>query len=91
MIPKGQFTFLIGDSGSGKSSIIDMLLRLQNPNSGEITCDGVNINTYSKTSWRNKISYVSEDILLFNKTIRENILDGKYNSNDEEIYSTLKK
>lgn len=90
-LKSGKINFLIGESGSGKSSIVDMLLRLQQPNSGEILLISENIENYDKASWRQKIGYVSQDVLLFNKSIRENILDGKHDASEQEIYDVLKR
>lgn len=89
-IPNGSFTFLIGESGSGKSCVVDLLLRLQSPDSGEIVSNEDSVNDFSKSSWRRRIGYVSQDIMLFNKTIRENILDGNLNASEEDIYTVLK-
>jgi subfamily B ATP-binding cassette protein MsbA len=84
-IPRGRVTFVLGGSGSGKSTIVDLLLRLQKPNSGRIFVNGVDLEEYSIASWRHKIGFVSQDVLLFNTTIRENILSGKPDANDEEL------
>lgn len=91
IIPVGQMVFLIGVSGSGKSCIVDMLLRLQQPKSGKILCGSNDLSHYSKSSWRKKIGYVSQDVLLFNKSIRQNLLDGNLHASEEVVYETLKK
>jgi ABC-type multidrug transport system fused ATPase/permease subunit len=90
-IPKGKLVFLIGESGSGKSCIVDILLRLQQPKSGKVLSGSYDINHYSKSSWRSKIGYVSQDVLLFNKSIRQNILDGGLHASEEDIYEVLKR
>jgi len=90
-IPHGKFVLLIGPSGSGKSTFVDLLLRLQKPDSGRISINGENVNNYNLRSWRKKIGFVSQDILLLNTTIRENILVGKPNAGDEEIYTVARK
>ena len=89
-ISNGSFTFLIGDSGSGKSSVVDLLLRLQSPDSGEILSNEYSVNNFTKSSWRRRIGYVSQDIMLFNKTIRDNLLDGNLDATDEDINKVLK-
>jgi ABC-type multidrug transport system fused ATPase/permease subunit len=91
IIPKGKFVFLIGDSGSGKSTLVDLLLRLQKPQSGSIIVGDSDLSKINIKSWRNAIGYVSQDIMLFNKSIKENIRDGKYGATDEEIKSICKK
>ena len=90
-IPKGKLVFLIGESGSGKSCIVDILLRLQQPKSGKVLSGSYEISHYSKSSWRTKIGYVSQDVLLFNKSIRQNILDGGLHASEEDIYEVLKR
>ena len=90
-IPKGKLVFLIGESGSGKSCIVDILLRLQQPKSGKVLSGSHDISHYSKSSWRTKIGYVSQDVLLFNKSIRQNILDGRLHALEEDIYDVLKR
>ena len=90
-IPKGKFVFLIGDSGSGKSTLIDLLLQLRVPESGSIIIGNNKLSEINIKSWRNTIGYVSQDIMLFNKSIKENIRDGKSDATDEEIESICKK
>jgi ATP-binding cassette, subfamily B, bacterial len=90
-IPKGKFVFLIGDSGAGKSTLVDLLLRLQTPQVGSIELGGNDISKTNIKSWRNTIGYVSQDILLFNKSIRENVRDGKCGATDQEIEAICKK
>lgn len=72
-IKKGGMIGLIGESGSGKTTITDLLLRLFKPISGEILIDKKNINSIKLSSWRKKISYVPQDIFLLNDTIENNI------------------
>jgi len=64
---------LIGPSGAGKTTIVDLLLRLFNPTNGEILIDGKNIDNISLHNWRKNIAYVSQDIFLINDTIESNI------------------
>lgn len=76
VIKKGEKIGLVGLSGSGKSTLISLLLRLYNIEKGEILIDGVSIKDYSLTSLRDAFALVSQDIFLFNDTIRENLLAG---------------
>jgi ABC-type multidrug transport system fused ATPase/permease subunit len=84
-IPKGKVTFLIGRSGSGKSTIADILLRLLHEDSGTITINGENIDRYSEDSWRKLISYVSQDVQLFNDTVANNIRYSRMDADEEMI------
>lgn len=72
-INKGSNTVIAGDSGVGKSTLIDLILGLVNPSKGEIFCDKKNIKN-DIFGWRNQISFVPQDILLLDTTIKENII-----------------
>lgn len=72
-IKKGEMVGLIGPSGAGKTTIVDLVLRLFELNQGEILIDGVNINDIDISEWRKNIGYVSQDIFLMNDTIANNI------------------
>jgi len=72
-IKKGELIGLIGPSGAGKTTIVDLILRLFQPTSGEISVDAVNINSIKLSAWRQNIGYVSQDIFLKNDTIANNI------------------
>jgi subfamily B ATP-binding cassette protein MsbA len=87
-IKKGEKVGLVGLSGSGKSTLVSLLLRLYDVTEGEILIDGVNINDYSLPSIRQLFGLVSQDIFLFNDTIRENLCTGDLHT-DEEIKHAL--
>lgn len=70
---KGKTTAIVGRSGTGKTTIINLLLRLFEPNSGEIKIDGLNIKEYRLSSWLNKIGVVSQDTFIFNDSTENNI------------------
>ncbi|MDP3994128.1 MAG: ABC transporter ATP-binding protein [bacterium] len=72
-IHKGELVGLIGPSGVGKTTLVDLILRLFEPSSGRILLDGVDISEISLDSWRAHIGYVSQDIFLINDTIKNNI------------------
>lgn len=72
-IAKGQMTGLIGPSGVGKTTLVDLILRLFNPVRGQILLDGEDISKIDLNSWRKNIGYVSQDIFLINDTIGQNI------------------
>lgn len=88
VIKKGEKIGLVGLSGSGKSTLISLLLRLYPVTQGEILIDGENINNYSLVSVRKIFGLVSQDIFLFNDTIRENLTTGDVHT-DEEINHAL--
>lgn len=87
-INKGDKVALVGLSGSGKSTLISLLLRLYNIQSGEILIDGKNITEYKIESLREVFALVSQDIFLFNDTIKENLLSG-YDYSEEKIKEAL--
>ena len=89
-VNKGQTIALVGNSGGGKSSIVNLLPRFYDINSGEILFNGVNIKDFKLNSLRNNISQVFQDNFLFSGTIKENILIGKPNATKEEIESVIK-
>jgi len=81
----GQTTALVGPSGGGKSTILNVILRLYEANSGAITIDGQNIAGVSRRSLRRQIAFVGQDIFLFQGSIRDNIAFGRPGASDEEI------
>jgi subfamily B ATP-binding cassette protein MsbA len=87
---KGKKIALVGASGSGKSTIIDLLVRFYDPTSGEILLDGTNIKEFDIKSYRNLFGIVSQEIILFNDTIKNNILIGKPDATEEEIIDACK-
>ena len=78
-------TALVGHSGAGKSTIINLLPRFFDPREGEIHIDGQNINTVTLSSLRKNISMVSQDIILFDDTVRANIAYAKLDASEKQI------
>ena len=76
-INKGEKLALVGDSGGGKSSIVNLIMRFYVPNSGEINIDGVSIDSFSLDALRNSISIVTQRVYIFNDTIAANVAYGK--------------
>ena len=72
-IKKSEMVGFIGPSGGGKTTLVDLILRLFKPGSGEILIDGKNINSINLKSWRSNVGYVPQDIFLINDTIENNI------------------
>ena len=89
-IAKGQTTAIVGSTGSGKSTLIKLILRLYDSTSGEIKFDGKNIRDLELDSLRNKIGLVSQDIFLFEGTVFENIAYGNLDANDEEVWKAAR-
>ncbi|HEU0136765.1 MAG TPA: ABC transporter ATP-binding protein [Flavobacterium sp.] len=89
-ITKGQTVALVGQSGSGKSTIANLLTRFYDVNRGSIKIDGVNIKDIELQSLRKLMGLVTQDSILFNDTIRNNVALGKDNATDDEIIIALK-
>lgn len=89
-IPKGKTVALVGQSGSGKSTIANLLTRFYDVNEGKITLDGIDIRDMKMASLRSMIGLVTQESLLFNDTIKNNLLIGKQNASDAEIIDALK-
>ena len=89
-VPKGQTIALVGQSGSGKSTIANLITRFYDVNQGHIKIDGTDIREISKQSLRNLMGLVTQDSILFNDSIRNNIALGKDNATEEEIIAALK-
>lgn len=86
-VEKGQKIALVGQSGSGKSTIVQLLMRFYTPGSGSITIDGVPIDQYNISDLRHQIGIVPQDVILFGGSIRENILYGKPSATEQELMS----
>ncbi|MBI2495553.1 MAG: ATP-binding cassette domain-containing protein [Candidatus Omnitrophica bacterium] len=84
-IPAGRTTALVGVSGVGKSTLVDLLLRFYDPDTGRITVDGIDLRELSLTQWRAAIGVVNQDTFMFHATIRENIAYGNPHATQEEI------
>ena len=82
---------IVGLSGSGKTTIIQLIERFYDVNKGEILIDGINIKDYNLFELRKKIGLVCQEPVLFKRSIYENILYGKLGSNDEEIFKAAEK
>lgn len=89
-IKPGETLALVGRSGSGKSTASALLLRFYDANRGEILIDNVNIEQYQLKSLRNQFAYVSQQVVLFNDTLANNIAYGKPDATREEIIAAAK-
>ena len=89
-IPKGKTIALVGQSGSGKSTIANLLTRFYDVSDGDIFIDNVNIKDMNLQALRGLMGLVTQDSILFNDTIKANIALGKHNATDDEIVDALK-
>jgi len=89
-VPKGKTVALVGQSGSGKSTIANLLTRFYDVQEGNIKIDGIDIKDMTLHSLRDLLGLVTQDSILFNDSIKNNILIGKPGSSDEEIIEALK-
>ncbi|KAD4585498.1 hypothetical protein E3N88_23099 [Mikania micrantha] len=85
VIPSGTTTALVGDSGSGKSSVISLIQRFYDPERGEVCIDDINIKNYQLKWLRAKIGLVCQEPVLFNSSIKDNIAYGKDGATLDEI------
>lgn len=89
-VKKGQTVALVGQSGSGKSTIANLLTRFYDVNEGSISIDGNDIKHITKTSLRSQIGLVTQDSILFNNSIRNNLKIGNENATEDQIVEALK-
>jgi len=89
-LKKGEMMGLIGTSGAGKTTIVDLILRLFNPNNGKILLDGKDVSKINIKEWRKHIGYVSQDIFLMNNTIANNIKFYDDSISDKDIITAAK-
>lgn len=90
-IPAGKTVALVGASGSGKTTLMNLLLRFYEVDHGAITIDGQDIRGVTLQSLRNALAFVSQDVILFNDTVRANIAYGRDGASDAEIIEAAKK
>ncbi|MFN6461437.1 MAG: ABC transporter ATP-binding protein [Nostoc sp. DedVER02] len=89
-IPQSQTIAIVGSTGSGKSTLVKLLLRFYDISSGKITIDGIDIQDLNLHDLRRSIGLVSQDVFLFHGTIAENIAYGTFDANDEQIIEAAK-
>ena len=89
-VKKGDKIAIIGETGAGKTTIVKLLMRFYDVDSGEIKIDGVNINEYDKNSLRSLMGMVLQDSWLFSDTIANNIRYGKLDATDDEVIDAAK-
>ena len=89
-IGKGDFAVFVGPSGAGKSTIVNLLIRFYDPNTGGVLFDGVDLRLATENSLRSQIGLVSQDVILFNCSVRENIRMGCLEATDEQVEAAAK-
>lgn len=90
-IPAGAKIALVGHSGCGKSTLTNILLRFYNINDGKVLIDDKELEKYDVLSLRDQCGYVMQEPVLFNTDIKTNILFGKPEATDEEVYIAAQK
>lgn len=89
-LPRHQVTALVGESGAGKSTIVDLLVGLYQPTSGTIRVNGRGLNEYRLTDWRQHIGVVSQDTFIFNTSILENLRYGSPDASFDDVVHATK-
>ena len=89
-IKPGQTAAIVGPTGAGKTTLINLLQRIYDPAAGHITIDGVDTRTVNRESLRHAMATVFQDAGLFNRTIRENISIGRPDASEDELYEAAK-
>ncbi|MBL8579163.1 MAG: ABC transporter ATP-binding protein [Mesorhizobium sp.] len=90
VFPAGKMTALVGVSGGGKSTVLNLIMRLYDPESGRVLFDGQDIKQATLQSLRDKIAYVSQDTFLFDNSVMQNIRMGRQDATDEEVVAAAK-
>lgn len=88
-VKKGQTIGIIGGTGSGKSSVVNLIPRFYDATKGRVLVDGIDVKEYDRSTLRNKIGVVMQKAVLFKGTIRDNLLWGKEDATDEELNRAL--
>ncbi|ADM27765.1 ABC transporter related [Ignisphaera aggregans DSM 17230] len=91
VVKRGETIAIVGPSGAGKTSLVNLLLRFYEPTKGRILIDGIDITKYCRKFLRQRISYVPQETYLFTGTIMENIKAGKPEASDDEVIEICKK
>ncbi len=90
-VKSGEKVALVGQSGAGKSTIVQLMMRFHNPSKGQILIDDKDAQSYNITKLRQNIAIVPQEVILFGGSIKENIAYGKPNATEEEILAAAKK
>lgn len=85
-----SLNIVMGESGAGKTTILDLLARFSDPHTGQILVHTTPLRTINRKDWRAKLGFVPQDIFLLNTTIRENVLLGRTGLSDDEVWEALR-
>jgi ATP-binding cassette subfamily B protein len=85
----GETIALVGATGAGKSTVLNLLTRFYDPTAGRILIDGIPLDTISKEWLRDQLGYVTQENFLFNTTLRENLILAKHDATDDELWAAL--
>ena len=89
--PAGRTTAVAGPSGAGKSTVLKLLLRLYEPDGGRVTVDGVALDAFEVGSWRGRLAVVSQEVYLFNASVRDNIAYGREGATDADVHEAARR
>jgi len=89
-VPGGKTTALVGASGSGKTTLVRLVLRMYDTDVGNVLVDGQNVRRLTQESLRSNIGVVAQDTILFNASLRENIVYGKADATEEEVWAAVR-
>jgi subfamily B ATP-binding cassette protein MsbA len=89
-LEKTKILAIVGMSGAGKTTLVDLLFRFHEPSTGSISIDGINIKDYTLKSLRSSLALVSQETFLFNDTVRKNIAYGRPNASEDDILRASK-
>lgn len=89
-VSSGKTVSFVGETGAGKTTIVKLLTRFHDPTDGGVLVDGVDLRTVTQQSLRRQMGMVLQDPFLFNGTVRENILFGRLDANDEDVIAAAK-
>lgn len=89
-MPAGRLTALIGPSGAGKTTLVDLVLGFHRPTKGKVLVDGTSIGESDLTAWRQQVGYVPQELFLFHDTVRRNITLGASSIGDAEVMESIR-
>jgi ATP-binding cassette subfamily B protein len=90
-IPAGQKVGIVGASGAGKSTLVNLLLRLYDTEAGQVRIDGMDVRSVTQESLRHQIATVTQETAMFNRSARDNILYGRPEASEEELYAAARR